>query len=116
MKAVVAFCPIDAKDNSSCGYNPVAFCKPYTARNGKEYPGDRFVGALNRHNQFLQAELEAEYLTRLHSLQMELKEKYEPLFDNTDTCDRRWADHDLSAEARATAKEKFPGDEADYYD
>lgn len=106
--AVVRFCPIDAKDNVDCGYEPVAF-------SGKDGPVQ-----LGRLNGRLHVTMRREYLVRLGALQDEIAAKYGPLFvDHDDVADDELWGAGLNKarydEAERYAVVMFPGREAEYY-
>lgn len=65
----VAFCQIDAKDDSYCGYSPCAF----STKKGPVL--------LGKENGKLAMLMEQEYLTRVALLQEEIAKIYMPLFD-----------------------------------
>lgn len=125
MKISVCFAEIDARDHGICGYDPVAFCElKQSTRNpaGLEYESG--LDGLNANNGKLQLLLIQEYLTRLAKLQDELRQKYTPLFDQTDDGKRPMSvmyyvkgivdkqDYDA---AMAEAVARFPGPKAGYY-
>lgn len=77
----LVFAQIDAKDDIHCGYHTVGVC--YNDANKR--------GPRSFTNAEILALAEGEYLKRLHELQIELREKYEPMFeDDSDRVLRPW--------------------------
>jgi hypothetical protein len=111
-KVSVAFCRLDARDDSYTGYNTTGF---YDFKKDKPITLTKELGTLSIF-------LEREYLTRVRALQDELDAKYSKMAAELTTATPA-ADDDfgcgLSQEAYETAtrvaEEAFPGDEADYY-
>jgi hypothetical protein len=106
----VRFCNIDARDDSYCGYNTVAFTT------------ERGVLRLGPINGRLAMLMQAEYLTELYKLQRRIADKYELMFTNkekpvTDSncfANGIYDKKDYDA-AELEAKQLFPGPQAEYY-
>jgi hypothetical protein len=111
-KVSVAFCRLDARDDSYTGYSTTGF---YDFKKDKPITLTKELGMLSIF-------LEREYLTRVRALQDELDTKYSnmaaelttaTLQDENDYC--CGLSEEAYEAARKVAEEAFPGDEADYY-
>lgn len=111
MKLEVAFCRLDARDDSYTGYSPAGFVA-----------NDREFQDLSQEQELLHIRLNREYLTRVAALQDELEEKYTKLLKAlkiaTPAVPEPWGkalDKDTYEAAEKAAEKEFPGWEATYY-
>lgn len=111
----VAFCRLDARDDYYTGYSPVAFY---------DNLADRPLEERSQEIETLEIFMRREYLTKLSALQSEIATKYETLAQKISTHtpavpDARRYGHALSKQTyltvERTAKDEFPGEEAEYY-
>lgn len=104
----IEFCSLDARDDCFTGYSPVAFANE---------SGPAILGPKNSR---LQMEMEREYLTRLRTLQVELRSKYLSRLDHNDMplgmeeSYDGFPSHEAYEASKAEVERLFPGKEADY--
>lgn len=112
-KLSIAFCRLDARDDSYTGYSTTGIFDTDTDR----------PAVLTQEQGRLALFLEREYLTRVAALQDELEAKYEKLLAELTTAtlaegEEQWGNGLNEAnykKAQSEAEEQFPGREAFYY-